>query len=160
MAFDSKKLEELAKLVGETESPLKKLGERLSQAMQAVDPMSGVHKYLDWEKAASADFKQLFERLDRENPHIDPAIFEKLTRLLAREPIQGATRPDEAVAKDFFTFAQLAKRWGVSWGTVQNWLRAGHVPVLDRAPRGKRGKKVVALKDVLEFEKRNTKRIR
>ena len=68
--------------------------------------------------------------------------------------------PDEAVTKDFFTFAELAKRWGVSWGTVQNWLRAGHVPVLDRAPRGKRGKKVVALKDVLEFEKRNTKRIR
>ncbi|MGO8972570.1 MAG: hypothetical protein ACLQNV_03440, partial [Steroidobacteraceae bacterium] len=72
-----------------------------------------------------------------------------------------AVTPDvPEIPPPFSTYSQLAERWGVSWGTVQNWLRAGHVPVLDRAPRGKRGKKVVARKDVLEFEKRNTKRLR
>ena len=91
--------------------------------------------------------------------HLEP--LPEHPRKATKQRSRKAVTPDvPEIPPPFSTYSQLAERWGVSWGTVQNWLRAGHVPVLDRAPRGKRGKKVVARKDVLEFEKRNTKRLR
>jgi hypothetical protein len=80
---------------------------------------------------------------------------------IAREWRRKAVTPKMPGApQDYLTFSELAKRWGCSWGTVQNRIRAVHAQVLDFAPRGKRGKKVIALKAVLEIERRNTKRLR
>lgn len=91
--------------------------------------------------------------------HLEP--LPEQPRKPTKQRSRKAVNPDvPEIPPPFSTYSQLAQRWGVSWGTVQNWLRGGHVLVLDRAPRGKRGKKVVARKDVLEFEKRNTKRLR
>jgi len=158
--IDWKKLEGLEKMTGVTQSPLKRLGERLSKAAQAVDPMSGVHKYLNWEKAASAHSKQLFERLDRENPRIDPAVFEKLTRHLSQESRQVSADRDGVVPRDFLSIAELAEHWRCSRGTVYNVLRRFHAEILDLGPRGKRGKKAVAMETVLEIEKKWGKKVR
>jgi hypothetical protein len=158
--IDWKKLGELAKVTGETQSPLKRFGERASQAVQAVNPMSGVHKYLDWEREASAHSEQLFERLDRENPHIDPAIFEKLTRHLSREQSQDSLKPLGAVPQDFLSIAELAKRWRCSRGTVYNVFRRLHLKFTDLGPPRKRGKKAVPLATVLEIEKKLGKMVR
>jgi hypothetical protein len=61
--------------------------------------------------------------------------------------------------QDFYSVLELAKRWRCSRGTVYNRLRAAGARVLDFAAAGKRGRKVVATKVVLEIEARNTKRI-
>jgi hypothetical protein len=58
---------------------------------------------------------------------------------------------------DFFTasspgFSELASRWRCSRATIYNCLRAVGANVLDFAPRGKRGRKGVALGTVLEIE--------
>lgn len=158
--IDWKKLEGLAKGTGESQSPLKKFGERASQAIQAVDPMSGVRKYLDWEKEASAHSQRLFERLDRENPRVDPAIFEKLTRHLSRGRRQDSLKPDGAVPQDFLSIAELAKRWRCSRGTVYNVFRRLHLKFTDLGPPRKRGKKAVPMATVLEIEKKLGKMVR
>jgi hypothetical protein len=128
-------------------------------------PLSFVEEFLQRERMAfdRRTWERVFERLNQEHPPIQPAILKRPRRsnLASRERHQVAANPDTPSSPpDFFTFTDLMERWGCSWGTVQNWLRADHVQVLDRAPRGKRGKKVVARKDVLEFERRNTKRLR
>ncbi len=64
------------------------------------------------------------------------------------------------VPTDYFSIEELADRWRCSRGTVYNRLRAVGSQVLDFAPRGKRSRKAVALKTVLEIEKRQTKRLR
>jgi predicted DNA-binding protein YlxM (UPF0122 family) len=61
--------------------------------------------------------------------------------------------------QDFFSFSELAKRWRVSRGTVYNRLRAAGVKVLDFSAAGKRSRKVVSTKVVLEIEARNSKRL-
>ncbi len=61
---------------------------------------------------------------------------------------------------DYFSIEELAQRWRCSRGTVYNRLRSVNLPVLDFAPRGKRGKKTVELKAVIEIEKHHTKRLR
>ena len=121
---------------------------------------------------APVTFSQVLERMGEHGPSFLPeSPLARIGRMLgpaqekrpkvAKERLRKAVRPDTPeIPPPFSTYSQLAERWGVSWGTVQNWLRDGHVPVLDRAPRGKRGKKVVARKEVLEFERRNTKRLR
>lgn len=63
------------------------------------------------------------------------------------------TRPE------YFSFAELAERWRCSRGTVYNRLRAVGAEVLDFAPRGKRGKKVIPFTVVHHIEKRGTKRL-
>jgi hypothetical protein len=128
--------------------------------MQAVDPMSAAHKYLNWEKEASAHSRQLFERLDRENPRIDPGIFEKLTRHLSREQRQDSLKPVGAVPQDFLSIAELAKRWRCSRGTVYNVFRRLHLKLTDLGPPGKRGKKAVPMATVLEIEKKLGKMVR
>jgi len=64
-----------------------------------------------------------------------------------------------ATDQDFYSIFELAKRWRCSRGTVYNRLRAVGARVLDFAADGKRGRKVVSTKVVLEIEARNTKRL-
>lgn len=73
----------------------------------------------------------------------------------------GLTERRNKVAsdQDFFSILELAKRWRCSRGTVYNRLRAAGAKVLDFAAAGKRGRKVVATRIVLEIEARNTKRL-
>ena len=61
-------------------------------------------------------------------------------------------------AQEYFSISELAARWRCSRGTVYNRLRALGAEVLDFAPRGKKGKKVVPVKTVLQIEERRTKR--
>jgi transposase len=63
------------------------------------------------------------------------------------------------VQLEYFSIPDLAKRWRCSRGTVYNRLRAYGAQVLDFAPNGKRGKKVVAASTVLQLEARQTKRL-
>jgi hypothetical protein len=60
---------------------------------------------------------------------------------------------------EYFSFAELAERWRCSRGTVYNRLRAVGAQVLDFAPRGKRGRKVIPVSVVLQIEQRKTKRL-
>jgi len=64
-----------------------------------------------------------------------------------------------AVPQEYFSIPDLAKRWRCSRGTVYNRLRAHGAKVLDFAPNGKRGKKVVAAPTVLQLEARRTRRL-
>jgi len=61
--------------------------------------------------------------------------------------------------QDYFSIADLAKRWRCSRGTVYNRLRSKGARVLDFATPGKRGKKVVAVSVVLQIESLVTKRL-
>jgi predicted DNA-binding protein YlxM (UPF0122 family) len=62
--------------------------------------------------------------------------------------------------QQFFSIAELANRWRCSRGTVYNRLRRVGASVLDFAPPGKRGKKVIAHATVTEIEEQRTKRFR
>ncbi len=64
-----------------------------------------------------------------------------------------------ADAQEYFSILDLARRWRCSRGTVYNRLRSAGARVLDFAPRGKRGKKVVAAAIVLQLEQRFTRRL-
>jgi hypothetical protein len=64
----------------------------------------------------------------------------------------------EKAKQEFFSIPELAQRWRCSCGTVYNRLRALRVEVLDFACRGKKGKKVVHVKTVLQIEERRTRR--
>jgi hypothetical protein len=71
-----------------------------------------------------------------------------------REKLAHRSAPQE-----YFSISDLAKRWRCSRGTVYNRLRAHGAKVLDFAPNGKRGKKVIAASIVLQLESRQTKRL-
>jgi hypothetical protein len=62
--------------------------------------------------------------------------------------------------QEYFSIPELAQRWRCSRGTVYNRLRVTGAEVLDFAPRGKKGKKVVPVKTVLQIEERRMKRLR
>ncbi len=84
--------------------------------------------------------------------------------LLSRTPGNRLSRIPTPVQRDagpqaFFSVPELAQRWRCSRGTVYNRLRRARVKVLDFALRGKKGKKVVAVKTVLQVEERWTKRL-
>jgi hypothetical protein len=64
------------------------------------------------------------------------------------------------VPRDYFSIEELAERWRCSRGTVYNRLRVVGAQVLDFGPRGKRGRKAVSLKTVLQIENQQTKRLR
>lgn len=61
--------------------------------------------------------------------------------------------------QEYFSFAELAERWRCSRGTVYNRLRAVAAEILDFAPRGKKGKKVVRARTVFQIEERHTRRL-
>jgi hypothetical protein len=62
--------------------------------------------------------------------------------------------------QDFFSIVELAIRWRCSRGTVYNRLRAEGAKVLDFAPSGKKGRKVVPVHVVSEIESRRLKKLR
>lgn len=62
-------------------------------------------------------------------------------------------------SQNFFSIAELAFRWRCSRGTVYNRLRSAGTKVLDFAPLGKKGKKVVHANVVLQIEAKKTKRL-
>jgi len=63
-------------------------------------------------------------------------------------------------AQQYLSISELAARWRCSRGTVYNRLRLLGINVLDFAPPGKRGKKVVSLSTVVKVEESRTKRMR
>lgn len=71
-----------------------------------------------------------------------------------RERIEGGRNKQE-----YYSIRELAERWRVSRGTVYNRLRAAGAKVLDFAAPGKRGKKVVSVRVVLQIEARKTKKL-
>jgi hypothetical protein len=72
--------------------------------------------------------------------------------MLPSEP-RNANPDSEQTQREFFSMAELAQRWRCSRGTVYNRLRAVGAKVLDFAPQGKRGKKVVPIRTILEVER-------
>ncbi len=77
------------------------------------------------------------------------AIFVSETEITTKDPPQ-----------EYLSFAELARRWRCSRGTVYNRLRSVGAQVLDFAPPGKRSKKVIPVKAVLQIEQRRMKRLR
>jgi len=73
---------------------------------------------------------------------------------VVRERLARRSTPQE-----YFSIPDLAKRWRCSRGTVYNRLRAHGAKVLDFAPNGKKGKKVLAASTVFQLEARQTKRL-
>jgi hypothetical protein len=71
----------------------------------------------------------------------------------------GRSSLGEADRQEYFSIPDLAKRWRCSRGTVYNRLRTHGAKVLDFAPNGKRGKKVVPALTVSHMEERQTKRL-
>lgn len=70
-----------------------------------------------------------------------------------RPLVQTSNQPE------FYSIPDLAIRWRCSRGTVYNRLRSLGIKVLGFAPRGKRGKKVVAAAVVLQIERQRTTRL-
>jgi hypothetical protein len=62
-------------------------------------------------------------------------------------------------AADFLSIAEVALRWRCSRGTVYNRLRSVGAKVLDFAPLGKRGKKVISTEAILQIEAKRTRRL-
>jgi len=65
----------------------------------------------------------------------------------------------EEASQEYFSMADLADRWRCSRGTVYNRLRAEGALVLDFAPRGKKGRKVVPASVIKQIEARNMRRL-
>jgi hypothetical protein len=71
----------------------------------------------------------------------------------------GTLIPKPQKKQEYFSFCELADRWRCSRGTVYNRLRKMGAEVLDFAPPGKKGKKIVPIATVLEIEHRRMKRL-
>jgi hypothetical protein len=72
-------------------------------------------------------------------------------------PMQSRNDPK---AQQYLSISELAARWRCSRGTVYNRLRLLGLNVLDFAPPGKRGKKIVSLSTIVKVEESTTKRLR
>jgi hypothetical protein len=72
------------------------------------------------------------------------------------EMMDGHSAP---MRQEFFSIGELARRWRCSRGTVYNRLRAAGVTVLDFSAPGKKSKKAVSAKVVLQIEARKTKKL-
>lgn len=59
--------------------------------------------------------------------------------------------------QEYFSIAELAKRWRCSRGTVYNRLRALGAEILDFSPHGKKGKKIVRASTVFRIEEKKTR---
>lgn len=69
------------------------------------------------------------------------------------------TRTTAEPSPEYLSIEELAERWRCSRSTVYHRLRAAGASVLDFAPPGKRGRKVVPLGVVMQIEKKHTKRL-
>jgi predicted DNA-binding transcriptional regulator AlpA len=66
---------------------------------------------------------------------------------------------DIVPGQEYLSMREVATRWRCSRGTVYNRLRAVGAKVLDFAPRGKKGKKVVPVRVVVQIEEGKLKRL-
>jgi hypothetical protein len=73
--------------------------------------------------------------------------------------MQAAIERKRDSGKPFFTIPELAHRWSCSRGSVYNYLREAGARIVDFAPPGKKGKKLVPLEVVERIERQRTKRI-
>ena len=73
---------------------------------------------------------------------------------------ESSERVHARARQEYLSFAELAQRWRCSRATVYNRLRGVGAEVLDFAPAGKRGKKVIPVETVLKIEERRMKRLR
>ena len=123
--------------------------------------------------------EQLLERM-RDHPESGTVGERRLCGEVIREAklrfVRGLTNGEQSPAKerrdrpadldapnvprDYFSIEELARCWRCSRGTVYNRLRAVNAQVLDFSSRGKRSKKTVSLKTVLEIENRRSKTFR
>jgi hypothetical protein len=111
-------------------------------------------------KALEAAIKPRSKATQPENFFAQPDAVEKLAPAPGHRR-QKPAKPGEPVnPRDFFSISELARRWRCSRGTVYNRLRAVGAQVLDFASGGRRGRKAVSLKTVLEIENRKTKPLR
>jgi hypothetical protein len=62
--------------------------------------------------------------------------------------------------KPFLTIPEAAVRWSCSRGSVYNFLREAGVSIVDFAPPGKKGKKLIPLEVVERIERQHTKKIK
>jgi hypothetical protein len=72
------------------------------------------------------------------------------------EPIRSH---GDSTRTEFFSIPELAIRWRCSRGTVYNRLRDVGAQVVDFAPLGKRGKKIVPARVVFKIETSKLKRL-
>lgn len=54
---------------------------------------------------------------------------------------------------DFYTPAEVAKRYRVAETTVQRWIRKGWLSALDLGRGGRIGPYIISMEDLMEFEK-------
>ena len=80
-------------------------------------------------------------------------------RIAQEKPLVGSNGGVKNAKREYFSIPELADRWRCSRGTVYNRLRAVGAKVLDFAPRGKKGKKAVAVATVLQIEQQRTTRL-
>lgn len=99
--------------------------------------------------------QELTEFLSQQEVSIPP-LGVRLRR--ARNALLGRNVQGQA-AQDYYSIGDLKMRWRCSRGTVYNWLRAVGAKVLDFAPPGKKGRKLVPASTVREIETRKTKRL-
>ena len=62
------------------------------------------------------------------------------------------TSTSETLNRAYYSIADLADRWRCSRATVYRQLRRAGAQVLDLAQRGKRGKKIVPSKTIMQLE--------
>lgn len=93
-------------------------------------------------------------------------MFDKFLVYLAALPARaaemqsGAVKAESASArKDFLTIPEIAARWRIARPTVYSRLKDAGVRVLDFAPKGRRGRKIVPLGAILEIERQQLKRL-
>jgi len=72
--------------------------------------------------------------------------------------VREKSNGDEA-SQEYYSMADLADRWRCSRATVYNRLRAEGAQVLDFAPQGKKGRKVVPASVIKEIEAKNIRRL-
>ena len=72
---------------------------------------------------------------------------------------EGGERNSRTPAKQYFTIQEIADRWCCARSTVYARLRAVGAEVLDFAPRGKKGKKLVRAATVSRIEEKQTRRL-
>lgn len=86
------------------------------------------------------------------------AEFASLFRLDPQTIEDAIEKQRISAPKTFFTIPDLAKRWSCSRASVYNYLRDAAASIVDFAPKGGKGKKLVPLEVVERIERQRTKK--
>ena len=95
---------------------------------------------LDQEKLTISEFASLFG--------FDPQAIK-----------QAIEQRTVSTPKSFFTIPELAARWGCSRASIYNYLRDAGARIVDFAPTGGKGKKLIPLSVVERIERQRTRRM-